>query len=697
MALEQFISKLSLESRICSILFFGGIFLKLIAIISFSSIYTNDYFLPFIDYFINSDFSNPYKYFASQPVETFPYPALMLYVLTIPKILFAWISSSVQFSILLLKLPVLFADIAIFYVLKSWLNHKNVLSLILLYWFSPVLIYISYINGQLDAIPIAFLLISFYFLLRNSLGLSAIFLACSMAAKTVIAVIIPLLLIFFFSQRLPILTICKYFLIFIASFFLINANFIFDEYFFSMVFNNQQQSKVFLSAIDFGPSTLYLLPIAYLGILLKGLSLNTLNKDIFVMFLGFSFAIFLIFTHPSPGWYYWLLPFLFYFFAKSSSKELMMVLLLQIAFLLYFLLDKNVNFIIYKGNFLSVSIPFIDYFQQHLSIDRSLLINLSFTFLQSLLIFNCYWIYIYGLNQYSQHKITSIPFLIGVGGDSGSGKTLLSDSLAEVFGYNKSSQLHGDDLHRWERNSDNWSLHTHLDPKANMLHHEPQILQDLLNGKVIYRQKYNHDTGKFNKPSVVTAANFLIYEGLHPFFLERQRDLFDLKIFLNPKSDLRSSWKILRDTKLRGKSEKEVKEQIDYRMQDSKSYIQSQLKFADIIIEPFIEEEFNGQQPEDLNYQIILANSFAVDAIIEIFSRVPGLNLKHEFISNSKQSIIVKGTITALELEMLAYEFIEDLQELGISKPIWPSNAFGTIIFIITYIIFKEAEYARRY
>ena len=360
MALGQFISKLSLESRICSILFFGGIFLKLIAIISFSSIYTNDYFLPFIDYFINSDFSNPYKYFASQPVETFPYPALMLYVLTIPKILFAWISSSVQFSILLLKLPVLFADIAIFYVLKSWLNHKNVLSLILLYWFSPVLIYISYINGQLDAIPIAFLLISFYFLLRNSLGLSAIFLACSMAAKTVIAVIIPLLLIFFFSQRLPILTICKYFLIFIASFFLINANFIFDEYFFSMVFNNQQQSKVFLGAIDFGPSTLYLLPIAYLGILLKGLSLNTLNKDIFVMFLGFSFAIFLIFTHPSPGWYYWLLPFLFYFFAKSSSKELMMVLLLQIAFLLYFLLDKNVNFIIYKGNFLSVSIPFID-------------------------------------------------------------------------------------------------------------------------------------------------------------------------------------------------------------------------------------------------------------------------------------------------------------------------------------------------
>ena len=110
------------------------------------------------------------------------------------------------------------------------------------------------------------------------------------------------------------------------------------------------------------------------------------------MFLGFSFAIFLIFTHPSPGWYYWLLPFLFYFFAKSSSKELMMVLLLQIAFLLYFLLDKNVNFIIYKGNFLSVSIPFIDYFQQHLSIDRNLLINLSFTFLQSLLIFNCYLI-----------------------------------------------------------------------------------------------------------------------------------------------------------------------------------------------------------------------------------------------------------------------------------------------------------------
>ena len=55
-----------------------------------------------------------------------------------------------------------------------------------------------------------------------------------------------------------------------------------------------------------------------------------------------------------------------------------------------------------------------------------------------------------------------------------------------------------------------------------------------MNGEAIYRSKYNHNTGKFDKPLSVRAKNLIFYEGLHPFFLERQRRLFDLKVFLNP-------------------------------------------------------------------------------------------------------------------------------------------------------------------
>ena len=273
MEFKQFILKLSLQSRLCAFLFVAGILIKLAISFSFSSTYTNNFFLPFVDYFISSGFSNPYQQFASGSIEIFPYPMLMLVILSMPKILFSWVNASPELSILIIKLPLLCADIAIFYVLKSWLNHKHLLKLILLYWFSPVLIYISYIHGQLDAIPIALLLISLYFLFHNSLKASAVFLACSMATKTVIVAIMPMLLIFLLSQRLPTSQIAKFIAISVGTFLLINSLYLFDASFLSMVFNNQQQSKLLLSTIQFGEVSLYLLPLAYCAILLKGFSL----------------------------------------------------------------------------------------------------------------------------------------------------------------------------------------------------------------------------------------------------------------------------------------------------------------------------------------------------------------------------------------------------------------------------------------
>lgn len=690
MELRHFISKLNLESRSLLMLFLSGILTKLLISVNFSSVYSNEYFIPFIDYFYSSGFKNPYSEFHSNSIEVFPYPALMLFILTIPKIILGWIGSSLWMSLLVTKLPLLVADIIIFYVLKSWLNHKNLLKLIILYWFSPALIYISYIHGQLDSIPIALLFISLFYLFRNNLNISAIFLALALATKTVIAVVVPILIIFLISQRLSIVKILKFLLISSFAFVIVNIPFLSSASFLSMVFDNQKQGEIFQTAINFGQVSLYILPIAYCGILLKGLSFKTLSKDIFVMFLGFCFAMLLIFTDPSQGWYFWLLPFLIYFYVKTSRGTLL-ILLLQLAFISYFLLNDNVDFflqdsqpLIYLQNSFQ-TIIFNDF-----SLNQVLVTNLSFTFLQGLLIFNCYWIYTYGLNKYSLHKITSIPMLIGIGGDSGSGKTTLSNALVKIFTKNKSTQLHGDDSHKWERGSQNWSKHTHLDPKANRLHQEPQILKDLLDGKTIFRQKYNHDSGKFDQPKSLSAANFLIYEGLHPFFLKRQRDLFDLKIFLNPSKEINMLWKVNRDIKTRGKTREDVIEQINLRANDSESYIKSQIRYADIIIEPV-----EIKDAKRVGYNILFPNSFPIDEIIEKLSNEKNLRLEHNFLDEGNQSVTIIGEIQSEKLEYLAYEFIEGIQELGISNPIWPNNEFGVLVFLVTYIIFEESEYGK--
>ena len=81
-----------------------------------------------------------------------------------------------------------------------------------------------------------------------------------------------------------------------------------------------------------------------------------------------------------------------------------------------------------------------------------------------------------------------------------------------------------------------------------------------------------------------------MYECIHPFLIKSEREEFDLKIFLNPSKSLNEFWKINRDSNERGKDVTEVIKQIKNREFDSDTYILSQEKFANIIIEPICED-----------------------------------------------------------------------------------------------------------
>ena len=172
--------------------------------------------------------------------------------------------------------------------------------------------------------------------------------------------------------------------------------------------------------------------------------------------------------------------------------------------------------------------------------------------------------------------------------------------------------------------------------------------------------------------------------------MKRQRELFDLKIFLNPSKEINLSWKVDRDTQKRGKTREDVIDQINSRAQDSENYIKSQIKFADVIIEPI-----KNNDKEEVGYKIIFPNSFPVDEIVDQLSIEDKLILEHKFLDESNQILTILGEIESERLEILAYKYIEGLQELGISNPIWPKNEFGVLVFMVSYFIFEETEYAK--
>ena len=230
-----FATYLSPTLRSGEVLFYGGLLLKIILSCFFASKVLTHLFIPFIDYFVTSGFQNPYQRFLGVgDIAHFPYPALMLYLLALPKFLLGWLfPDSGSWQLFLIRLPLLIADFAIFFILRGWFQNKFPIRLLIFYWFSPVLIYISYIHGQLDAIPIALLFGSLFYLFRNQTLYAAIFLGLALATKTNMLLVYPFFLLFLISRGQTLSQLIIFFSLAAFAFIIVNLPYLFDDAFFT--------------------------------------------------------------------------------------------------------------------------------------------------------------------------------------------------------------------------------------------------------------------------------------------------------------------------------------------------------------------------------------------------------------------------------------------------------------------------------
>jgi uridine kinase len=149
------------------------------------------------------------------------------------------------------------------------------------------------------------------------------------------------------------------------------------------------------------------------------------------------------------------------------------------------------------------------------------------------------------------------PYLVGIAGGTGSGKTALVEALATTLGAERVARLAQDayyrdrsDLAPDERAALNFDVPEALD--LDLFHAD---LAALHAGRLVVPPQYCFATHRrlgFGEP--LAPRDIVLVEGILLFAEPRTRPLFDLRIFVDAPGHLRLARRIARDTVERGRT-----------------------------------------------------------------------------------------------------------------------------------------------
>src|SRR4051794_7072983 len=155
-----------------------------------------------------------------------------------------------------------------------------------------------------------------------------------------------------------------------------------------------------------------------------------------------------------------------------------------------------------------------------------------------------------------------LPFLLGIVGDSGSGKSTVAAGVASLIGPDRVSTLELDDYHRHTRAERQELGLTALHPSVHNFPLMQEHLQLLGRGRPVRNRCYDHTDGTFGAARTVEPNEVVLVRGLLGFPSDELRAVYDLAVFLQPEPELLFRWKLRRDVKTRGYTEAEVLKRI---------------------------------------------------------------------------------------------------------------------------------------
>lgn len=153
------------------------------------------------------------------------------------------------------------------------------------------------------------------------------------------------------------------------------------------------------------------------------------------------------------------------------------------------------------------------------------------------------------------------PYIIGIAGSSGSGKTEFLNSFSNNFNPNEITVISQDDYYipvhtktKEENKLHNFDLPTAIDREA--FYHD---IQSLIEGKSITKEEYHfNNPTKASRTLTMHPAPILLIEGLFIFHYQEINKLLDHRIFLHADDNIALERRIQRDALERGYSSEDV-------------------------------------------------------------------------------------------------------------------------------------------
>jgi len=628
-------------------LFIFGLLVRFLLMTVSGSEFFEKLFIPFIDYAVTHKDMNPWMSFSP---EHFPYGYFPFLILYVPKYIFYQAFGDLALglsalSFLSLKFPLLVLDTLILWVFSKWSfsNHKRAL---VFYWLNPILIYITYVYCQLDIISISLLILSLYFILNEKFFIAAFFLGLAISSKFHVIIILPFVMAYFWQNHFRAESIKKiiYFVMVSVG---VSLILFLPNYFAGQIQFAAGGSPEVLRLLSFKIKYEENLSL-YIGLVLVLMTLGRLvfsrkiSESGLVFGSGLMMGVLLLATNPRPGWYFWATPFLSLFFIQYLSSATLLMFASWIFYLIHFI-------------FLNES-------------SSEVLRSLSLTLLQGTLLAQLVVLYQMCVNKESSIRNRIRPFFMGISGDSGAGKNYFTGIIQKLMNDKDVLVVEGDDYHKWERGHENWNEFSHLNPFANQLFELIRHAKKFSEGQSIVHHHYDHKTGKFSLPQIITPKKTVIIQGLHSLYLKSLRDSLDLKIFMNPSEDIRLYWKLQRDVKERGHSVEKVMQSLKKRESDSEKHVRPQVEKSDWAIEYVASKPVDPTNFENSGEILELKYTINSDEpVLELLENLKeaGQVFEIQFLENiDKIKIHFKNQISKENIESVAQKSFHNLRVL---------------------------------